>query len=86
MGNLDTTMRQREAYHSLVIPENLYAILRVDGRSFHSHVEKEGYERPYSIEMRDKMVNATRTLIEEFDGVLGYTQSDEISILLPPKF
>lgn len=76
-------MRRGEVYHSLYVPDGNYIILRIDGRAFHTHVKEAEYERPYDFIFNAKMVAATRKLMMEFNGQFGYTQSDEISVLLP---
>ena len=51
---------------------------RLDGRSFHTFTE--GLERPYDRRLTNLMVATTKYLVEETQAVLGYTQSDEISL------
>jgi tRNA(His) 5'-end guanylyltransferase len=56
-------------------------ILRLDGRSFHT-LTKE-FEKPFDDVFRGYMFNAMEALITEVQGaVIGYTQSDEISLCL----
>lgn len=52
---------------------------RIDGRSFSGFTR--GMDRPYDIAMSDIMVATTMTLVEETHARIGYTQSDEISLL-----
>ncbi len=57
------------------------AIIRLDGRSFHSLTHK--CEKPFDKKLSDCMEKTTRYLCEEIQGAkCAYTQSDEISILL----
>lgn len=51
---------------------------RLDGRSFHSFTK--GMERPYDEKFSDAMRELTRHLIVETGAIIGYTQSDEISL------
>jgi len=56
-------------------------IIRLDGRSFHSITHK--CEKPFDLFLSQCMENTTKYLCEEIQGAkCGYTQSDEISILL----
>lgn len=56
-------------------------IVRIDGRAFHTFTR--GLEKPYDIDFMRLMQNTTLELCKEISGCkLGYTQSDEISLLL----
>jgi len=81
---LDQKMRIFEtAYDQYVLPE-IYIVARIDGRSF-TRLTKEvhQFESPYDIRFRDFMVETVKHLMDcGFRTVYGYTQSDEISLLL----
>lgn len=56
-------------------------IVRIDGKAFHTFTK--GLEKPYDIDFMRLMQNTTLELCKEVTGCkLGYTQSDEISLLL----
>ena len=56
-------------------------IIRIDGRAFHTFTK--GFDRPFDDVLSQSMKETTKYLCENMQGaVLGYTQSDEISILL----
>ena len=56
-------------------------IIRIDGRAFHTFTK--GFNRPFDDILSQSMKETTKYLCENIQGaVLGYTQSDEISILL----
>lgn len=56
-------------------------IIRLDGKAFHTYTSK--MPRPFYLPLHECMVESTKYLCEEVDTcVLGYTQSDEISLLL----
>lgn len=58
-------------------------IIRIDGRAFHTLTKKMKLERPFDQRFSNWMQATTITLCEEIQGAkLGYTQSDEISILV----
>ena len=82
--DLDQKMRIFEtANDQFVLPE-IYIVARIDGRSF-TRLTKEvhQFESPYDIRFRDYMVETVKHLMDcGFRTVYGYTQSDEISILL----
>ena len=56
--------------------------VRLDGRSFHSFAK--GLRRPYDARLSNMMVETTKTLVDESHATIGYTQSDEISLLYIP--
>ena len=78
---LDDRMRQLEYFHSLVVLPGLYSIVRVDGRSFTKLTR--GMEHPFDIKFHDCMVAAATALLVELGGLYAFTESDEISVLLP---
>ena len=53
-------------------------LVRLDGRAFHSYCR--GLRRPYDERLSSCMHATTRALIEEFHPLVGYTQSDEITL------
>ena len=54
-------------------------IARLDGRSFHTYTK--GFNRPYDINLSSVMIGLTSALTDEFHADLGYTQSDEITLM-----
>ena len=52
---------------------------RIDGRSFSRFTR--GMERPFDVKMIDAMVATTKHLVAETHARIGYTQSDEISLV-----
>lgn len=53
-------------------------LARLDGRSFHSFCK--GLDRPFDERFKDLMVHATKYLVEETNALVGYRQSDEITL------
>lgn len=52
---------------------------RLDGRSFSSFTAN--FARPYDTRLTNLMIDTTKFLVEKTQAVLGYTQSDEISLM-----
>jgi len=52
---------------------------RIDGRCFHSFTA--GLNRPYDLGLQKIMIETTKYLINETNALIGYTQSDEISLI-----
>jgi tRNA(His) 5'-end guanylyltransferase len=71
-------------YEGLTTPHRLLPMLpvvaRIDGRSFHTFTK--GLQRPYDPGLSRLMVETTRYLVEETNARIGYTQSDEINLVL----
>lgn len=77
-------MKEIERETETYIPRHKPYIARLDGRSF-SRFTKRHFEKPFDVKFNDIMVDLTKDLVREFNAVTGYTQSDEISLLLVPK-
>ena len=55
--------------------------IRLDGKAFHTFTR--GFQKPFDFVLMDTMQQTMKYLCENIQGcVLGYTQSDEISLLL----
>ncbi len=81
--DLDKKMRVYETSHDYCVPDGIYMVARIDGRSF-TRLTKEvhPFEAPFDIRFRDLMVETTKHLMNcGFNVIYGYTESDEISLL-----
>lgn len=76
-------MRQHEFFHKLAVPVDSWTIIRVDGRSFTKMTEQAGFERPFDARFHDAMTKTACELVAKLSGIYAFTESDEISILLP---
>lgn len=54
--------------------------IRLDGRSFHAFTR--GLPRPYDARLSTLMIGLTKALVSETGARIGYTQSDEITLVL----
>lgn len=81
---LDDQMRLYETNGERIFLPAIYLVVRLDGRGFTGLTRKEGFEKPFDVRFRDLMVDTTAYLMSEvgFKVRYGYTQSDEISLLL----
>jgi len=52
---------------------------RLDGRAFHTFTR--GLPRPYDVRLSSLMIDTARYLVEQTHARVGYTQSDEISLV-----
>ena len=80
----DLGNRMKEQYEDRTryyLPRRLYSVLRIDGKSFHNYTRYA--EKPFDYTLMDQMDQTAKFLCQQVQGaVLGYVQSDEISILL----
>jgi tRNA(His) 5'-end guanylyltransferase len=54
-------------------------IVRLDGKNFHTFCK--GLKRPFDERLSALMVEVTKYLVETFQARIGYTQSDEITLV-----
>ena len=55
-------------------------VVRIDGRAFSKFTKP--FRRPYDEDLTKVMVETTKALVDQTNAVIGYTQSDEISLVL----
>jgi tRNA(His) 5'-end guanylyltransferase len=75
-------MREFEWFHDLRVLPATWPVIRVDGRSF-TRLCDEHFERPFDVRFHEIMVKVAQALLVELQAVFAFTQSDEISVLLP---
>jgi len=82
-SGISDRMKEYERASEIKLTRRLPMIIRLDGKAFHSWVRKTGCVRPFDHALMDMMAGLTKYLCENVSGtVLGYTQSDEISLLV----
>lgn len=64
------------------LPHDLPIIARMDGKAFHAFTR--GLERQFCRELRQLMVETTKRVLDDSNAILGYTQSDEVSLVWHP--
>jgi tRNA(His) guanylyltransferase len=70
---------ERNFSNEVMIP-TLPVIIRLDGNNFHNWTK--GLERPFDKKLNELMTETTKFLVKETNAVVGYTQSDEITLVL----
>ena len=86
-SELDKKMRIYEITGDSCVLPDIYIVARIDGRGF-TMLTKDvhQFEAPYDVRFRDMMVETVKSLMQcGFKVIYGYTQSDEISLLLDIK-
>lgn len=80
-SEFDKRMKKYEYVTRTYLTTRTPAILRVDGRAFHTLTR--GFKRPFDEVLAGAMQDTMKYLCENIQGcVLGYTQSDEITLVL----
>jgi tRNA(His) 5'-end guanylyltransferase len=81
----ESRMRALEYFHALKMLPGTWAVIRVDGKGFSKFTE-ERYEKPFDERFSQCMVKTAEALLVQFGGLYAYTESDEISVLLPREW
>lgn len=79
--SLGNRMKSYEQVPAQKLVRRMPVLMRLDGKAFHTFTR--GLEKPYSMSLREAMVDTARELVSGIQGaVFAYIQSDEISILI----
>ena len=79
--SLGDRMKEYEYVSRTHLPRRIPVIIRLDGKAFHTFTR--GLEKPFDHVMVETMQKTMKYLCENIQGcVLGYTQSDEITLVL----
>lgn len=80
-SSLATRMKDYESVSRTRLTRRTPVIIRIDGKAFHTFTK--GMKRPFDYVLTETMRETTKYLCGNIQGcVLGYTQSDEISLVL----
>lgn len=80
MKSLSDRMKDYERSFKYILTPMSYVIIRLDGKNFSKYTKK--LDKPFDVDLSDAMNQTAVAICDEFNAKLGYTQSDEISILL----
>lgn len=84
MDRSDLAVRMKNYYESVPktkLMRRTPVAIRLDGKAFHTFTK--GFDRPFDAILVATMQNTMKYLCENIQGcVLGYTQSDEITLIL----
>ncbi len=77
--NLGNRMKSYEALSTnTMLISGVPVYCRIDGRAFHTFCK--GLDKPFDMDMIKVMQNVCKHLVEKTNAILGYVQSDEISL------
>lgn len=81
MSNLGDRMKRYEAVSKTSLVRRMPVILRLDGCHFHTFTK--GFQKPFDEVLMCSIIRTMKYLCQSVQGcVFGYTQSDEISLIL----
>jgi tRNA(His) 5'-end guanylyltransferase len=75
----DRIKELESASAKVVLDEEQPICVRLDGKAFHTFTK--GLKRPYDERLSKAMIDTMNYLVEKTDARLGYTQSDEITLV-----
>ena len=82
---LGQRMKEYEAVNEFKLVNNMPVIIRLDGRAFHTFTK--GFTKPFDFDFNNCMHYTMKRLCENIPNcVFGYTQSDEITLVLVNDF
>ena len=80
-SDLANRMKKYEKVSKTVLMNRMPVAIRIDGKAFHTFTK--GFRKPFDDILIKTMQETTKYLCENIQGcVLGYTQSDEITLIL----
>ncbi|KAJ3297253.1 hypothetical protein HK104_000679 [Borealophlyctis nickersoniae] len=74
-------LKQLESQYDPSVPVDSPYIIRLDGVSFSKLTSR--LQKPFDDRLTQSMIATTKDLVSKFNAYLGYTQSDEISLVFP---
>ena len=81
---LGDRLKDYESQYETSIDPKEHIVVRIDGHKFSKYTK--GFKRPFDEILSKAMELTTIDLVQEFQAVVGYTQSDEITLVIPsPK-
>jgi len=78
---LDDRIKEYEREYEKKVPEDFHIMIRIDGHKFSKFTK--GFIKPFDFILSETMRRTAIELMKEFGAITGYTQSDEITLLIP---
>lgn len=77
--SLGDRIKLYEAVNNRILIPRLPVVCRLDGKGFHTYLK--GVKKPFDTGVQDIMDGTTKFLVEQTKADIGYTQSDEITLV-----
>jgi len=78
LGDRCKQLEELSPANTLLLPR-IPIVARLDGKAFHTFTK--GLEKPFCKELHELMVLVTKQLVADSNATIGYTQSDEITLV-----
>jgi tRNA(His) 5'-end guanylyltransferase len=78
---LGDRMKYYEKQTEFEISPEEHIVVRIDGHKFSKYTK--GFQKPFDAILSKVMELTTTDLVDEFNATTGYTQSDEITLIIP---
>lgn len=79
----DRMKAYESAFTSAKLDPSKWMCVRIDGRGFSKFTKS--FDKPFDWRITNAMVTATKSMVKETHASVGYTQSDEITLLYTPS-
>jgi tRNA(His) 5'-end guanylyltransferase len=79
----DRMKAYEKEYTSAYVPIDQILCVRIDGKGFSKFTK--GFKKPFDDRLGETMKKTMMTLVKETHASIGYTQSDEITLIYTPK-
>jgi len=79
---LGNKVKLLEDHTPSVLPPANWIVIRIDGHCFSTFTR--AFEKPCDPHLSEAMIKTSEDLCQEFNAITAYTQSDEITLLIPP--
>lgn len=70
-----------QRFNPICFDRERHLILRIDGHKFSTFTQ--GFDKPFDLDIIEAMCRTAEDLLKYFRGTTAYTQSDEITIIIP---
>lgn len=84
-SEFEKRIRAGECFHNIRVLPAAWVVIRLDGHGFTRFTNRR-FTKPFDRVFHGYMVETARALLEKFHGLYAYTESDEISLLLPREW
>lgn len=82
---LGDRMKSYENAYRLTLLPNAPFVVRLDGRGFSRYTKNMKFKKPFDMTLVKVMQEVTKEMVERNQAILGYTQSDEITLVFKPE-
>jgi tRNA(His) 5'-end guanylyltransferase len=79
--DIDEIKEQVVKFNPICFNRDRHLALRIDGHKFSTFTQ--GFDKPFDLDIMEAMCRTAEDVLKYFHGSVAYTQSDEITVLIP---